>query len=144
MDTSTSGGDKLPLFNRFANTLSLADDDTGGDADRLWGFYHDLMPSILGWIKNFIFPDIGKEILKQPGERLSQDKLNEIESKALAELKKRTDNAFLIYGHTHRPKVDNQNRCANTGSWVDDPNLPSVQKNTYLQISDTSVTLKEW
>lgn len=135
-------GDKLALFNKFADILSLADDEIGEDADRLWEFYNDLTPSVLRWIKNFIIPDVGKDALKRPGERLTENILNEIEEKALEDLGKRPEKPFLVYGHTHRPKVDKENRIANTGSWVDDPNLPTVTKNTYVKIDGDDVEMR--
>jgi len=139
--------DRLALFNEFANILSLADDETGKDAERLWKFYHDLLPSMLAWIKNFFVQDIGRDALKRPGERLTGDKLNGIEKKALEELAeiaqtRAVENLFLVYGHTHRPGLKLNERIANTGSWVDDPLLPNVPKNTYVEISEAGAKLK--
>lgn len=127
--------DNLEIYQEFASILCMGDDRVGASADSLWGLY-TMGTSVLGLSK--AYADF-KRALTPPGERLSDDDVHSIEGKALnvrEEFRDQMGDTFLVYGHTHRPFVDEENRLANTGSWVDDPLLPMYKKNTYIQIED--------
>ena len=42
---------------------------------------------------------------------------------------------FLIFGHTHKPFIDKENKVANTGSWVNS----TEEFNTYITISNKDI-----
>ena len=50
------------------------------------------------------------------------------------------EDEFLIFGHTHRPFLDGNNRVANSGSWLQD----AVTYDTYIIIDGGKVKLNQW
>jgi len=46
----------------------------------------------------------------------------------------------LIFGHTHMPFIDKEQKVANTGSWVDE--LAEKVQNSYVEIVDGEMELK--
>ena len=51
-----------------------------------------------------------------------------------------TGDEFLVFGHTHRPFLDGENRVVNSGSWVQDAAI----NNTFVIIDDGKITLNQW
>lgn len=50
---------------------------------------------------------------------------------------------WLIFGHTHRPFLEKENRVANTGSWVGEGN-EKKKVNTFVKIDENGVQLLQW
>jgi UDP-2,3-diacylglucosamine pyrophosphatase LpxH len=139
--------DELEMYQEFANLLCMGDDRIGSTADSLWKLY-EMGSSVFNMTKPRFNVDL-KKTLKSPGERFTKKDVDKIKDKAIEELRKKFEDQigdrFIVYGHTHRPFVDEERRQANTGSWVDDPNLPMFKKNTYIAIEENTLPqLKEY
>ena len=50
---------------------------------------------------------------------------------------------WLIFGHTHRPLLEKENRMANTGSWVGEED-EEKKVNTFVKIDENGVQLLQW
>ncbi len=134
----------LELYQEFANVLCMKDDKTGGELDTLWEFWKvvlslrrkvPLSKRIRSGVN--LKDALLKDALDFPEKRLSEEDLDKIEKEAIKmreNNKSQFDDDYMVYGHTHRPFVDTGNCLANSGSWVSDPDNPSVAKNTYLVI----------
>jgi UDP-2,3-diacylglucosamine pyrophosphatase LpxH len=143
--------DMPDTYEDFANILCLSDDTIGRNADKLWNLYKAVSPLWEG-LEEKAREYLGKT-LDLPFERLSDEdiiKLQETIEEWRTEDKNQIDDKFIVYGHTHRPYVDTAKKEANTGSWVDDPQHPppennTYKKNTYITIEeDGTVTLEEY
>ena len=83
-----------------------------------------------------------EHIRKPPHERNDFDKVQELAvSKGAYVLLGMRPGEKLIYGHTHRPFINEEKTVANTGSWVDE-GPPDRPRNTYLVIQDGRMELK--
>jgi UDP-2,3-diacylglucosamine pyrophosphatase LpxH len=51
-----------------------------------------------------------------------------------------TEDEFLVFGHTHRPFLEGNNRVINSGSWVQD----AVTHNTFVVVDNGKIKLKQW
>ncbi len=47
----------------------------------------------------------------------------------------------LVFGHTHRPFIDQEKKVVNTGSWINDIE-GGYQQNSYVEIKDGKMELK--
>jgi predicted phosphodiesterase len=50
------------------------------------------------------------------------------------------EDEYLIFGHTHRPFLEGNNKVINSGSWVKD----SAIYDTYVVIDKDEIVLKQW
>ncbi|HYZ95954.1 MAG TPA: metallophosphoesterase [Nitrososphaeraceae archaeon] len=88
-----------------------------------------------------------RSITKPPEEREGLDKVTAL---AKAQSTRRIflgigEDEFLIFGHTHWPFLDKNNKVANTGSWIDySNNSTAANYNTYLEIDRENIELKSW
>lgn len=75
-------------------------------------------------------------LLKIPESRLAQN-LSEVEKEAFKDV---GQNEILIFGHTHRAFVSDNERIVNTGCWVSDASLT----NTFVELDNGQVRLFEF
>jgi UDP-2,3-diacylglucosamine pyrophosphatase LpxH len=88
------------------------------------------------------YGELAMEKLKRPPhERENIDKIKELsESNGVFALLGMKPDEKLVFGHTHRPFINDKKTVANTGSWVSD--RPSeFPPNTYIKIVDGQM---EW
>jgi predicted phosphodiesterase len=76
-----------------------------------------------------------KKFIKPPGERLAEADHQGIWEAARDRQLDNKDDRWVIYGHTHRPFIDHENRIANAGTWLN---------GTYMEIDEDGPKLKEW
>lgn len=132
----------MSAYETFAEGLCLAGDDTGNAADKLWETI-GASKSALDGLKRL--PTNIKEALDSmmnpPDNRLSgshkshslvdQVAISKARSIYLGMSREET----LIFGHTHDPFKEDENRVVNTGSWKKHP----CREYSYLEISGGQV-----
>ena len=85
------------------------------------------------------------EITKSPSGKERKPKMGKLRTLAVSPharsifLGMKSDE-FLIFGHTHKPFLDKDNRVANTGSWLG----KKKNSNTFIKIDDTGTHLRQW
>ncbi|MGC9445334.1 MAG: UDP-2,3-diacylglucosamine diphosphatase [Candidatus Methanospirareceae archaeon] len=121
----------LELYELFADRLCMEGDDVGKAADTIWQVAcakADLWNKLIvcSWVK-----DKATRITLPPEER----DLEKLPKYATDLVRKggHYEDGFVIYGHTHKPYVNIDERTANSGSWVG-------HAADYLVISDEGVT----
>lgn len=127
--------DNLEIYQKFADELCKRGEKEGRTADEIW----ELLKMGSSAVDKIWFSANFRRVKKSPGERLTDGDVEEINKTAEKERKENKDqigDKFMVFGHTHRPFVDAQRRLANTGSWVDDPTRPYLERNTYLVIEE--------
>lgn len=139
----------MKTYETFSEHMCLAGDDTGNAADKLW---KSIQTHSSLWDSLKKFPENPRAALKsmmEPPETRIRNvhKHNVIEPiEELARAKTRhfllsiRPEQYLIYGHTHHPYVEEENKVANTGSW----GFGEEKKLDYIEIIDDVVNLKEF
>jgi UDP-2,3-diacylglucosamine pyrophosphatase LpxH len=129
--------DDMEIYEELANLLCLGGDVLGATVDFFWDLYKETFFA-LTMPKQWFYKNFGKSI-KPPPERLSRKDMKRI-NKTIKEWRQENrddiSDTFIVYGHTHDPFVDEKNKIANAGSWVDDPKYPLLEKYTYVTIED--------
>jgi UDP-2,3-diacylglucosamine pyrophosphatase LpxH len=137
----------LTSYKCFAENLCLAGDDTGNAASELWDMIQT-SKSVLDNLRRVPSDLRGalKSMMKSPDDRLCGRHEAALTIDNLAKCKSRTvylgmgTDEFLIYGHTHNPFVDEENRVANVGSWNKSP----CDGYKYMMIRDGMVKPEVW
>ncbi|MFQ5892471.1 MAG: hypothetical protein ACE5HW_06725 [Candidatus Methanofastidiosia archaeon] len=125
--------DKLKTYHKFAGILCWCDDEIGSNMNSLWKFYCNIIK--LGKIgKFFSWEKDLRKALKSPGKRLVDVDIEKIKNEA----KKKIEDKFIIYGHTHKPFVNDKILQANIGSWVTELKS-SKSKNTYIKVEEGEI-----
>jgi UDP-2,3-diacylglucosamine pyrophosphatase LpxH len=129
--------DNIELYEEFFNILCLRGDVMAVTGEFFWNVYQEIISAVTmskAWfLKNFT------RSLNPPQKRLNRKDMKEI-NEAITVWRK-DNNSWLVYGHTHDPFVDEEHCIANTGSWMDDPYYPHLEKYTYITIDDGVITL---
>jgi UDP-2,3-diacylglucosamine pyrophosphatase LpxH len=123
----------LDTYERFADRLCMSDDSTGASGSKLWDLYK-MEFSFLERFKTRTKVDLRKALLS-PRIRLSKEYAEILKGNARDELREKSrngGNAFMVYGHTHRP-FENEQNLTNTGSWVKELDRDAPW-NTYVTI----------
>lgn len=139
----------MKTYESFSENLCLAGDDTGNAADCLWKSYQ-YCSSILNNIKRIpenLFAAL-ESMVELPETRLKNTQghfvIEPIDKLAASPVKQLLlgiqPEQFLIYGHTHHPYVDEENRVANSGCW----GVDNDRKYSYLEIKDDKVFPKKF
>lgn len=129
--------DSLDIYQKFADLLCLGDDMVGLSANELWKLIK-IWSAAADIPKKWVIKNAAK-ILKSPEERFNEDEIDKINETIDQWREKNADqlnDKYIVYGHTHRGGVDGERRVGNTGSWVDDPSHPELEKNTYIAIEE--------
>jgi UDP-2,3-diacylglucosamine pyrophosphatase LpxH len=130
----------LDSYQQFANILCMGDDNTGRTADSLWNLYKVCFPHFNTAETRSRLKQKFKNALGLPTKRMEKKTLDRIQKEAIKKRKEFEDqmgDCFIVYGHTHRPFVDLEQKIANTGSWVDDTSVPYLKKDTYITIEES-------
>ena len=119
-----------PIMEALCHVMS---DSEGVTEDELWVYLarklSDLHYSALGHPSEKDGLTMRVKSLKDGPEVRIKDKLDEIESRALGEIRG-SPGQLLVFGHTHHPFINSDENIANTGSWVRDAN----PHNTYIEL----------
>jgi len=116
----------------FMESLCHSMSDHKGDRDsNIWaalGRYDGYLTRVFYWV------DRGKrrkhaELLQLPPEERLIDSLNGVEKKARSSVQAKE---ILVFGHTHRPFINNAENLVNVGSWV--TTVPV--HNTFLRLEE--------
>lgn len=137
----------MTAYENFCEGLCLAGDDTGNAADKLWETFN-ATKSALDSLKRLPSDVKGAidSMMRPPETRLSGPHGARSTVERLASSKARTvylgmePDEFLIFGHTHNPFCDQENRVANTGSWRREP----CDHYSFIEIDDGNVTLNKF
>ena len=137
----------MTAYKCFAENLCLAGDDTGNAASELWDMIQS-SKSVLDGLRRVPHDLRGalKSMMESPDDRLHGRHNIDLSIDNLAKSTSRTvylgmkTNEYLIYGHTHKPFVDDENRVANVGSWNKSP----CDEYRYMVIRDGKVTPQVW
>lgn len=83
-------------------------------------------------------------IRRPPHERASIDQVHELAtSKGVYVLLGMHPGDKLVYGHTHKPFINNEKTVANTGSWVVE-GPADRPRNTYVLIENGQMELRRF
>lgn len=137
----------LTAYERFAEGLCLAGDDTGDAADKLWETI-ELSKSFLDGLRR-LPTDISRALrsmMHGPNERLegahkARSTIDELSrSRARSIYLGMGKDDVLVFGHTHRPFDDSDSKegVVNTGSWKKNP----CKDYSYVEIEDGQAVLK--
>jgi UDP-2,3-diacylglucosamine pyrophosphatase LpxH len=119
----------IDTYEELSEGMCFADNFMGGLLSDIWALLN----------KNSVYNRIKK--IKRYNIKYRNNKINRLalsEGKYLL-LGMRPDE-ILVFGHTHKPFINEKARVINTGCWVNE-NDPSIQ-NTYLKISNGFMELK--
>ncbi len=122
----------VETYERWSDRMCFSERITGGIATRIW----DLIENRNEADRKAMF------IRRPPHERNGMDKVRDLAtSKGAYMVLGMKPGEKLVYGHTHRPFLNDTNTVANTGSWVDE-GPADRQRNTYVVIEDGRMELK--
>ena len=122
----------VEMYERWSERMCLGQNIAGGIASQLWemiGNRHEAEAKV-------------ELMRKPPFERESLDKVSRLATSGGAYLVLgMKPGEKLVYGHTHRPSINEKKTVANTGSWVDE-GPADRPRNTYVTIEDGRMELK--
>jgi len=129
----------LSTYETFSEHLCLGGDDSGNAASKIW----DLYQSSRSWLEGLkkLPIDINgalHSMMDAPGIRLNgphhaESTINSLASSASRSMYLGTGrDEFFVFGHTHEPFLDLDNKVINTGSWKKSP----CKAYTFLEIDD--------
>jgi UDP-2,3-diacylglucosamine pyrophosphatase LpxH len=123
----------IDLYEKFSEKMCLTENIIGGIAGFLWDFLEISRRSV---------DRVTEEMKKNPQNRRKICKVYELAvSQGRYPLLGLKPDEKLVFGHTHRPFINNDKTVVNTGSWVDE--LPSKEyHNSYVEISKGEIKLK--
>jgi UDP-2,3-diacylglucosamine pyrophosphatase LpxH len=121
----------LEIYEKLSNQMCFNKDSAGQILSRIW--------DIKGLLNKRRFR---KDMYKEPNQRKNIDKVyNFAVSSGKYFLLGMKPDENLVFGHTHRPFINQDKTVVNTGSWVDE--LPSKDyQNSYVEISEGQMELK--
>jgi predicted phosphodiesterase len=113
--------------------MCFGGDVVGGVASNMWDIIQNL-----GAKRKFT------ELNKAPHERKTIDNIRKFaESKGVYMLLGMKPDEKLVFGHTHKPFINDDRTVANTGSWVNEMANEQSQ-NTYVKVSSGQMELKRF
>lgn len=122
----------LQMYEKFSNEMCFNKDVTGNFLSKIWD-----LKSKIGKKGRFV-----KDMDKEPYKRKNINKVDEFAlSVGKYPLLGMKPNENLIFGHTHRPFMNQTKKVANTGSWIDELPIKS-QQNSYIEIKDGQMNLE--
>ncbi len=124
----------IETYERLSERMCFTERITGGILSQLWDLIEDrhLLSTKVGIIR------------KPPHERSELDKVHQLAiSKGVYVLLGMRPGEKLIYGHTHKPFINEEKTIANTGSWVDE-GPPDRPRNTYIVIENGQMELRRF
>lgn len=122
----------LEVYESLSKQMCYNNDTTGSIESRIWAFFEG--------VKRFSKRRYKEYMNKQPTDR----DLGAVEKFALTTgkypLLGMEPNEYLVFGHTHRPFINEDKNVVNTGSWINDIE-EGYQKNSYVEIDNGKVNL---
>ena len=114
---------KLSEYDKISDELCRMNDTEGNMASYLHETYHKLFKQGQPQITDF---------LQTAEQRQEMDAIDKFaKSKAKYPLLGMQLNDILIFGHTHRPYIDIENKVINTGAWTRDMMIPEWFEEEY-------------
>lgn len=124
----------IELYEQFSDRMCFSQRTFGGIATWLWGLFEN---------RNEIAGDI-EQMNLPPEERSTFDRERALAISGGAYLVAGMwPGDKLVYGHTHKPFINEENTVANTGSWVDE-GPADRPRNTYVTIDGGRMKLREF
>jgi UDP-2,3-diacylglucosamine pyrophosphatase LpxH len=120
----------LQMYEQFSKEMCYNKDETGGFLSKIWD-----INQYFGKKRRFV-NDMNKLPHKREIEKVDEFALT-TGKYALLGMK---PHETLIFGHTHRPFINEAKKVANTGSWIDE--LPKNEQNSYIEIDEGKMELK--
>jgi UDP-2,3-diacylglucosamine pyrophosphatase LpxH len=122
----------IELYEEFSDRMCFSQQTLGGFATWLWGLVEN---------RREIAEDV-QHMRLPPNERSRFDRERELatSSGACLVLGMRPCDR-LVYGHTHKPFINEEKTVANTGSWVDEGPADRL-RNTYVVIDGGRLELR--
>ncbi len=122
----------IELYEQFSDRMCFSERTIGGFATWLWGLFEN---------RNEIAEDV-QHMRLPPHERGSFDRERALATSGGAYLVLgMRPGERLVYGHTHKPFINENNTVANTGSWVGEGQADRPQ-NTYVVIDGGRMKLR--
>lgn len=122
----------IEYYEKLSLRMCFTERFTGGIASRLWDLIEEKseLSAKAWWMR------------KPPHERNALDRARALAtSKGAGIVLGTRPGDRVIYGHTHRPFIDEEKGVANTGSWVDEGPADRL-RNTYVVIKDGQMDLR--
>lgn len=135
----------IKVYEAFANALCFGGDIMGATVDFFWDLYKEAFYAVT-MPKQWFYENFERS-KKSPLERLTRKDIKRINQTINDWRRENRDDIadkVIVFGHTHDPFVDEDRRVANTGSWVDDPKYPYLEKYTYITIEDGEMEKKSF
>ena len=130
-------GDDPLMYLVMESLCRVMSDDAGSFEDDIWGLFTKswtdirfILTAIFYWKKKRSVTATARKLREGPSTRLTVTK-PDIDKIAYKEQQKKA-NEILIFGHTHRPFINNQENLVNSGSWVTNEDV----HNTYVELKD--------
>lgn len=130
-------GDDPLMYLVMESLCRVMSDDVGTFQDDIWGIFTKswtdirfILTVIFFWQKKRSVNQTASMLQQGPSARLAVTK-PDIDQQAYKEQGKRA-NEILIFGHTHRPFINEQENLVNSGSWVTNEDV----HNTYVELKD--------
>ncbi|HEY3273171.1 MAG TPA: UDP-2,3-diacylglucosamine diphosphatase [Methanocella sp.] len=122
----------IELYEQFSDRMCFSQRVIGGFATWVWGLVEN---------RNEITANVGQMRLP-PHERSNFDRERALATSAGAYLVLGMHpGEKLVYGHTHKPFINEDKTVANTGSWVDE-GPGDRPRNTYIRIEEGRMELR--
>jgi UDP-2,3-diacylglucosamine pyrophosphatase LpxH len=124
----------IELYEEFGDRMCFSERAIGGLATWLWGLIEN---------RKEIADNVGQMKLP-PHVRNNFDREHALATSAGAHLVLGLQpGEKLVYGHTHKPFINDEKTVANTSSWADG-GLPDRLRNTYLVIENSQMELRRF
>lgn len=122
----------IQLYEKLSEHMCFSEKITGGIATRIWDMVEN---------RKSLDEQI-EDIRKPPHERGNFDRVHALAvSKGAYVLFGMHPDESLVYGHTHKPYINEEKTVANTGSWVDE-GPADRPRNTYVVIENGRMELR--
>ncbi len=119
----------LETYEKFANDMCWNSDKKGSLVSKIWDTFKSVSKEEVD------------ELKLKPSERKELENLYHFAtSPAKYMFLGLYPDEALIFGHTHMPFFDKENKVANTGAWVDE--YAKNLQNSYIEIFDGDMELK--
>lgn len=119
----------LETYEKFASDMCWNSDERGSLLSKVWDTFRSVSKEEVD------------ELKLKPSKRKEMENIYHFATSPakymFSGLKK---DETLIFGHTHMPLIEKENKIANTGSWVDE--FAKKLQNSYIQIIEGEMELK--
>lgn len=135
----------LEMYEEFSEKMCYSENVIGGIASSFWDLFQigkDEMEGFMEKMKKNPQKRLGDTVEFRGEEKKERDVIMEFAvSTGKSFLLGMKPNERLVFGHTHRPFINEEKTVANTGSWVDELKSKDEQ-NSFVKISNGEMELK--